>query len=305
MDWLKGALGFLFMVIVFSLLILYWFVPFNSVQFTTSPVNSNFSLNSSVLPQMQFYPNLRYPSANISYYINTSLCSLQRESDMMQALAIIQNLTILNFYPVSSNPEIYMSCDNTVIVNESYFVAGEGGPVNITQTQEFNVITKGEVLLLRDSTCQTPNVAIHELLHALGFVHSANPNNVMYPITSCDQTIGQDIPALLNSLYSVPHYPDLFLENVSATIHGRYLDSNISIVNNGLNDSSIANLVISANDNVVDVEAIPPIPIGAGITVTLTNDWVPITNVSELEYNINATFPQISNNSQVVLEIKK
>ena len=127
-------------------------------------------------------------------------------------------------------------------MNENYFVAGEGGPTNISSTNDFNVITHGQVLLLRDSDCPTPNVATHELLHALGFAHSTNPNNVMYPVTNCDQTIGQDIPELINTLYSTPSYSDLSFANASAIIHGRYLDTNISISNNGLNDSEQGNI---------------------------------------------------------------
>jgi Matrixin/CARDB len=305
MAWVKVVLGFLFTVIVFCLLILYWFVPFNSVEYN-APINSNFSLNSSTLSQMQFYPNMRYPSPNISYNIDSSLCSLNRQSDIQQALGIIQNLTILNFYPVDSNPEISISCNSKIIINENYFVAGEGGPTNISETNDFNVITHGQVLLLRDSDCPTPNVAIHELLHSLGFNHSTNPNNVMYPVTNCDQTIGQDIPALINNLYSTPSYPDLSFANASAVIHGRYLDTNISISNNGLNDSNNATLVISADGNQVDTETISPIQIGGGITFLLKNLWVPIVSVNELEYQINANFSEINkNDNQIRLEIKK
>jgi hypothetical protein len=94
MKWLKVVLGFLFTVIVFSSLTLYWFMPFNSVEFVALPANSNFSLNSSITQSMQFYPNLRYPSSNISYNINSSLCTLKKQDDMIQELGIIQNATI-------------------------------------------------------------------------------------------------------------------------------------------------------------------------------------------------------------------
>jgi Astacin (Peptidase family M12A) len=306
MAWLKVMLGFLFAVIVFCLLTLYWFLPFNSIEYTSAPINSNFSLNSSTLSQMQFYPNMRYPSPNISFNIDSTLCNLNRQDDIKQAMGIIQNLTILKFYSVSSNPEISISCNSKVIVNENYFVAGEGGPTSILETKDFNVITYGQVLLLRDSNCANPNIATHELLHALGFNHSTNPNNVMYPITNCDQTIGQDIPALINSLYSTPSYSDLSFANASAIIHGRYLDTNFSISNNGLNDSNKAILIISADGNQIDSETISPIQIGEGVTLMLKNLWVPSLNVNELEYQINTNFSEINkNDNQIRLEIKK
>jgi hypothetical protein len=306
MAWLKVMLGFLFGVIVFSLLSLYWFMPFNSIEFSTTPVNSNFSLNSSTLSQMQFYPNLRYPSYNLSYNIDSRLCNLQKQDDMKRAFNIIQNLTVLNFYPVNSNPEIAVSCDSKIIVNENYFVAGEGGPVNISRTDDFNVIIQGKILLLKDSNCPNPNIAIHELLHALGFNHSINQNNIMYPITNCEQTIGQDIPELIDILYSTPSYSDLSFKNATAIIHGRYLDTNISISNNGLNDSANADLIISADGNQIDKEKISPIPIGGGITYQFKNLWVPSLNVNELEYQINANFSELNkNDNQIRLEIKK
>jgi hypothetical protein len=306
MAWLKVMLGFLFGVIVFCLLTLYWFLPFNTVEYATAPINSNFSLNSSSLSQMQFYPNLRYPSPNISYSIDSRLCSLQKQDDMKRAFGIIQNLTTLNFYSDSSNPEISVTCDSKIIINENYFVAGEGGTVNISRTSDFNVITQGKILLLRDSSCSNPNIAIHELLHALGFNHSTNQNNIMYPITNCDQTIGQDIPQLINSLYSVPSYSDLSFANATAIIHGRYLDTNISISNSGLNDSNTASLIISADGNQIDSELISPIQIGGGITFMFKNLWVPSINVNELEYQINTNFSEINkNDNQIRLEIKK
>ncbi len=305
MAWLKVVLGFLFAVIVFSLLALYWFAPFNSVEFTPAPVNSNFSLNQSLSSQMQFYSNLRYPSSNIPYNIDTGLCSLKKQDDIKRAFEIIENLTILNFYP-SLNPELYISCDSRVVVNENYFVAGEGGPVNITETDDFNVIVQGKILLLRDSNCPAPNIAIHELLHALGFNHSTNQNNIMYPITNCDQTIGQDIPSLINNLYSIPSAPDLSFKNATAAIRGRYLDTNLSISNNGLVDSEPAALIISTDGSVVENEIIPPLKIGEGITFIFKNIWVPSINVNELEYQINTNFTEISKaNNEIRLEIKK
>ncbi|MFZ1971072.1 MAG: matrixin family metalloprotease [Candidatus Nanoarchaeia archaeon] len=303
MRWARAVLGFLSIFLVLGLLSLYWFDPFSSDQFlSTTPINSNFSINSS--SQMQFYPNLRYPSPNISYNVDSSLCSLQRQDDMRRALSIIENATNLTFYQTNINPEISITCDNKIIVNKSYFIAGEGGPVNITQDGPFNVINEGQVLLLRDSNCPMPNIATHELLHALGFAHSSNPGNIMYPITSCDQTLGQDIPNLINNLYSIPTYPDLQFENVSAFVHGRYLDTNLTIVNYGLESSQLSEVIISADGNEISKSAVDPIDIGSGINFDFKNIFVPNIDTNEIEYTIHSNFTELNNsNKQVKLTI--
>ena len=67
-------------------------------------------------------------------------------------------------------------------MKEGLFIAGEGGPSNITKSGDFSVITHGSILLIKESKCERPNIAIHELLHALGFDHSENPNNHSNPL---------------------------------------------------------------------------------------------------------------------------
>ncbi len=255
---------------------------------------------------MQFYPNLRYPSSNISYSINSSVCSLQRQDDMKRAFSAIENVTSLTFYQTDVDPEISVTCDEKVIVNETYFIAGEGGPVNITQSGPYNIITQGKVLLLRDSECPNPNIAIHELLHALGFMHSSNPNNIMYPVTSCDETIGQDIPNLINNLYSISSYPDLLFTNISAFIHGRYLDTNFSVSNNGLVDAPQSEVIISADGNQIEQETMNPIDIGGGINFVFKNIFIPEINVNDLEYTIQSNFTELNNsNNQINLTVNK
>ncbi|MDE1849031.1 MAG: matrixin family metalloprotease [Nanoarchaeota archaeon] len=305
MRWIKAIIGFISIVVILGL-ITYYILPFNSIEFASNiPGNSNFTLNSSTASGMQFYPDMRYPSSNISYSIDKTLCSLQKQDDMRRAFDAIENATTLRFYSVNSNPEISISCDDKIVINQNYFIAGEGGPVNITKTDNFNVILNGEVLLLRDSNCPNPNIEIHELLHALGFSHSQNPNNVMYPVTDCSQTIGQDIPDLLNKLYSAPAEPDLSFGNASAIIHGHYLDANITLANNGLADSGSAMLIISVDNSSVEKHAIDPLAIGEGITYSFTNIWIPAISPNEVEMEIQSNFSEISKgNNKIKLEIK-
>ena len=110
MSW-KHILGGLFFFVVFTLLLLYWFIPFGQINFTApSSGNHNFFLNSSVNDSMQFYPNMRYPDSRISYRISN--CTLQKKAEMESAISIIENKTVLQFYPVSSGEEVTITCDS-------------------------------------------------------------------------------------------------------------------------------------------------------------------------------------------------
>lgn len=294
---LSGIIVF-FMIILISI---YWFIPFQTIEFTSND-NSNFSLYNFG-EEMQFYKNMRFPNKEISYNINNE-CTLQKKSDMTRAFELIENETILNFYPVENNEQITVNCNDKNKIEEGLFIAGEGGPVNITQTQNFNVITKGNIILIRDSNCPKPNIAIHELLHVLGFNHSANPSNIMYPISSCKQTVG-DISNLINEIYLVDSLPDLEIEKVSAVMNGKYLDLNLSIRNNGLIKSENAIIKVTSDKTIVKEILIEPIDVGYGMQLTFSNIWVPKLNVEEIEFFIDANFNELDkNNNKKILKIK-
>lgn len=305
MTW-KIFFSFIFFLITLFLLIFYWFFPSTNFEFYqgyTSPDNFNFSLNDSVKP-MQFYENMRYSDSKISYRIYN--CPLQKKYDMENAFEIVSNLTSLSFYESKFNEEIFVTCDSRNKIENSLFIAGEGGPVNITKTDNFNVILQGEILLIKDSRCEKPNIGLHELFHALGFDHSPNPSSIMYNISRCNQNIGQDIVNKINELYASPSYPDLSFENVSAKMHGRYLDTNITIRNQGLKDSEKTKIIIYADNESVKEIKLNPLKIGYGITMTLNNILVPKINVYELEFLIDSNFSELKiKNNEIKLKIKK
>ena len=301
MGW-KILFSFVFILFAISLLILYWLVPFKTIEFGIKSENSNFSLNSG-LESMQFYPNMRYPNSEISYQIYN--CPLQKKDNMERAFEIISSTTILNFYPVSNNQEISVTCDSKSKIEEGLFIAGEGGPTNITQAGQFNVIHKGSVLLIRGSKCERPNIAIHELLHALGFEHSSNRDNIMYYINRCEQTIGEDMPELINELYSIPSYSDLTFENVSAVMHGRYLDINMSIRNNGLKNSEKVKILIYADEKFVKEIDLDALRIGYGKIIMLSNVWVSKISIQKLDFVIDSDFEELEkSNNRIILEIR-
>lgn len=300
MRWKIFGIAFLCLVVI--LLVFYWFIPFSSSEFFIKSSNANFSLGNG--SSMQFYKNMRFPEPQITYKIDD--CTIQKEDDMERAFDIMQNFTILDFNSVGSNEEISITCDSKNKREGDLFIAGEGGPTNITKGGEFNVIFNGQILLIKDSNCPKPNVAIHELLHVLGFNHSQNSNNIMYPVSKCDQQIGEDTISLINDLYSLSSYPDLTFEDVSASMNGKYLNTNFTVRNYGLKDSGSFSVDIYADDKLVHSSDMDNIGIGFGSQISLSNLLVNQISVNNIELRINAEFPELDKeNNKIILEIKK
>lgn len=304
MQW-RVFFSFLFILVVFSLLFYYWFMP-GDVQFRISkPGDSNFSVNSSFGDDMQFYENLRYKDSIISYKIEN--CPLGKEDEVKRSFSWIESKTMLKFYEVASNEEISVSCeDDFVRGEEGAFVAGEGGVTNVTVTENFNVIFNGKIILIRESNCADPLVGTHELLHALGFDHSKNRNNIMYYSVKCDQSLSEDIINKINYLYSFPGYPDLAFESAAAEMNGRYLNVEMTIRNNGLKDSEPSKIIISGDGEEIKEIDVESLSIGGGRKITLTNILVLKPKISQIElysfYNGNELNKQ---NNKISLEINE
>ena len=247
---------------------------------------------------------MRYQSPNISYRIDS--CPLAREDEMIRAFDFLEINTILNFYEVNSREEISITCEDSVRGERGLFIAGEGGVTNVTVTENFNVIFNGMVLLLRESKCPYPIVGTHELLHALGFDHSDNPNNIMYPTINCKQTIGDDLINYINWLYSFPILPDLSFEDTSASMKGRSLGFVMTIRNHGLKNSENSTVIIYADNKSIKELEVEPITIGSGRIITLSNIFVMQRNIKELELFIKYDFEELNkDNNRVTLEIKE
>ena len=184
---------------------------------------------------------------------------------------------------------------------------GEGGPVKITRTDNFNVIHQGAILLIRESKCERPNIAIHEFLHALGFDHSTNPNNIMYGFVRCEQTVGEDISRTINEIYSVPPQPDLTFGNISAIVHGVYLDINMTVKNNGLKRSENTTIKIQSEEDIIKKIDLQGIDIGHGLTFKLDNILVAKLNVEEIKFTIDSEFDELNkkNNKRILKRNKR
>lgn len=288
-------------ILVIGLLIVYLVNPGGDLEFNLGYEKANnFSLgNNSV--QMQFYENMRFPDSRISYKIDDE-CSLKKRNSMERAFRIMENETILMFYESNRNPEIYVSCQDRQVSDNGLFIAGEGGPTNITDTNQFRVIFNGEILLIRDSDCATPNVEIHELLHVLGFDHSDNDNNIMYPISKCKQTIGTEIVELIDEIYGVPKLPDLKIENASAEINGRSLSVSFSVRNEGIAKSENAIVKIFSDDKTLKEIELDSLEIGHGVKIELANIWLTKIKIEELGIVIDSDFDELSiENNKVLL----
>jgi hypothetical protein len=247
---------------------------------------------------------MRFASQSISY--NIEACSLKRTNDMEEAFDILEEKTTLNFYPVEYGEEITITCEDTIQIEGNLFTAGEGGPTNVTMVDGFNVIESGKILLLKDSECERPNIAIHELLHVLGFDHSTNRQNIMYRISECEQTMGDDLVDFINEIYSIPNQPDLLFEDASIVLRGKYLDVNFSIRNNGLLYSGESILRILVDGKEVKEIDISPLEMGEGIKGYTTNILVKQISIENIEFIIIYNSEELSAlNNKVSFEIKK
>mgnify|MGYP001575396889 CR=1 FL=1 len=212
----------------------------------------------------QFYENMRFPDREISYRIEP-LCGSKKASEVEEAFGILESKTIINFYPASSqNTQIRILCSEIAPEQgkEGYFVAGEGGPTEVINTTLYSVILSGKVSFFREEKCEKPNIAIHEILHVLGFNHNNNPKSILYETLACDQTIDDSIINDINSLYSVDSKPDLKIVNLKATKAGGYLNFNIEIINQGLKNVNNVKLGIYADDKFIKEFDLENIEIG-------------------------------------------
>jgi hypothetical protein len=293
--------AFVAVIVLVLLFSAYWLIPFSTKEFNSS---SNFSLNASENNSLQYYQNMRFTNPNIAYKIEN--CSLRRANDMKYAFDIMSEETMLDFYAVEYGQEIIITCEDTIEIQGNLFTAGEGGPTNVSRVGDFNVIESGKILLLKDSNCANPNIAIHELLHVLGFNHSTNPQNIMYPISKCEQTIGDDMIELINNVYSISNKPDLIFENATVLMRGKYLDVTYTIRNNGLKYSSYSVLKILVDGKQVEEISIPPMDIGYGREGYVKNLLIKQIDIKNIELTIENKFEELNKTNNIIsFEIKK
>jgi hypothetical protein len=247
-------------------------LPFENA--TYKPFSSNFSSNVGISEKgEQFYPNMRFPDKIISYRLE-STCPQKRWVDVERAFAIISERTVLKFYNSRDNPEIKILCSRIAPMpgQEGHFIAGEGGPTEIINTTNFAVILGGNISLYREEQCDEPKIAIHEILHALGFDHHNDSSSIMNPVTGCNQEIDQYIIDDINTLYKMDSLPDLIIDSIKANRTGRYLNFEINISNQGLRESKGANLEIYTLDRKIGNFSVGDLDIGTRKMLFVQNE---------------------------------
>ncbi len=294
-----GALNIiLILILLVGLLIggyfLYLNIPGNPESFKINVEKPKLEIGNLSYEVKQFYPNMKFNHNSISYKID-SACSEKKKSRMIEAFdELSDKVGVINFYPVFENPDIDVSCseDEKLSVEEDYFVAGEGGAKEIIQTERYNVITQGIILLYGNPhkfyECEWPNIELHELLHVFGFQHSKDENSLMYPyLKSCDQKLDNCIINDLKKLYSQENLADLYFENIHGVKKGRYLDFNISIKNSGVVDAKKIILSIFDSDKRLKDFELNNISFGAGINFYVENLKLKSRNSKSIKFIID------------------
>ncbi len=292
------AVMVLLAMLVFSVAFFYQSLPGNPVELKTvdiAPESTGIIYNGAI---PVFADNLRFNHNAISYSISDN-CTDVRRSAMTRAFNIFaEEMGIISFHGVRSDADIEVKCsDDHIPLGENLYAAGEGGPSRIINASVFKTIEKGEILLYNDPRCDYPVVELHELCHVFGFDHSMDPKNTMYNISKCDQRISEEMVMLINYLYSIEAAPDAAITNVEAIKRGRYLDFNVTILNEGLIGIESINLSIFADGEFIQDMDFGEIGIGYGRTLRTTGVKLPSKNIERIDF--------IVDNKDNVLELRE
>ena len=242
------------------------------------------SLNYGTTPV--FAENLRFNHNNISYFIDSS-CLSDREKLMKEAFNIFQEeMGFITFYELGNDQaDILVSCsDKYINLGEDLFAAGEGGPSRIINTSQFKTIEKGKISLYKNHECEYPVVELHELGHVFGFDHISNKKSIMYNTSNCDQRITTDMIGIIKSLYSIEPLAEARISELSAVKKGRYLDFNITVLNEGLLEIENISLTILSEEKEIDKIYLGKMGIGYGRTLKVTNMQLPLRDTEKIDF---------------------
>ncbi len=280
-------------------------IAYQSVKNSKPVLFEPFEINDSTITTSnneQFLPNMRFSKKEISYSLSEK-CNENKMRNLREAFFILEDLTNLTFYPVNENPEIKISCSSVIQPSNKsgYFVAGEGGPGKVINATNYAIIYEGELALFRNEACNKPNIALHEILHVLGYDHNNNKRSIMYPTTGCNQVIDEYIINSINKLYSVEPLPDIVIKKANATKKGGYVDFEISISNYGLDKSEMNELIISSEEEEINRTEIKEIDVGVERKLWMKNLKFP-KNSNKIIFYIKSDKEEISySNNKVEL----
>ena len=268
---------------------------------------NNKSYGQSNSNKLQSLENLRYPDSRISYRIEP--CLTPAKAAILKAINLLEEKTILDFYEVKTNENLLFTFESLNQKIEGRYLGGLGGTEDVIATERFNIIRHGRVTLKKSEDCF--NTVLHEILHALGFVHSPNQNNVMYLYETklvlengdytCgkDKTLGEDIPKLINKLYAMPilHQADLVLYKVTPKKENNYFSFYIEIKNLGLRKSEKSKLNLYINNKIIQTIDIYGLETNEGIGTTLKTNQLKLTDSDKLKIIIENNFGELDKKS--------
>lgn len=236
-----------------------------------------------------FAENMRFSRNLISYSIEED-CDRGRRDRILAAFDIFsREVGVVSFFRGGMDSDIKVGCSEDFVELEGdLFAVGEGGPSRIINTSGFRVIEEGKILLYKGGDCDYPIVALHELCHVFGFDHSSDHRNIMFNISGCDQRMSDDMVDLMVELYSVEALPDVLIESVEGVLHGRYLNFNISILNEGLVGVDSVDLTILSGDEEIGVFGLGEIGVGYGRILRIENMMIGF-GVEEVEFVLDAS----------------
>ena len=275
-------------ILTFYLITLYEYIPQDPVSLSAENIMPDpvAAINYGITPV--FAENLRFNHNNISYFIEGK-CSATRRKSMEEAFEIFEKeMRLISFYETNFNPDILVECSDAHIpLGDNLFAAGEGGPSRIINTSFFKTIEQGKIALYEDQRCNYPIVELHELLHVFGFDHVENPNSIMYYISECNQRMTSDMVKTIDDLYSIEPLPDASIGNLTATKRGKYLDFNITVLNEGLLDIDDINLSIVVDNEIVQVINMERLEIGYGRNLEAKNVMLPSTRIDNIIFELD------------------
>ncbi|MFH1452241.1 MAG: matrixin family metalloprotease [archaeon] len=278
-----------FVLIVLLIGYLYLNVPHDPVSLEVTNKYEDYTINIDYGKTPVFMKNLRFNHDDISFFIEPT-CPADRKNSMRKAFEIFHNqMKIISFYELTNeDADILVGCsDDYIKIGETHFAAGEGGPSEIINTTNFKIIEKGKISLYKKSSCDYPIVEIHELCHVFGFDHTDNPLSAMYPVTDCNQRLTPDMVEIINELYSIESLPDARIKDIVAVKKGKYLDFNISVINEGLIDIENISLTIFSEEEKIDEFSLGEIKIGYSRSLIVTNVKLPSNNIEFIEFYVD------------------
>ncbi|MEM5834806.1 MAG: matrixin family metalloprotease [Candidatus Aenigmatarchaeota archaeon] len=237
------------------------------------------------------YENIRWNHMPLKVYLNVSSglslpqFSVSNIENVREAMQRWENATnkLITFVEVTKAEE------SDIIVNwvktfeaGGKKILGEGGPV-VRDTGLFNLTIRGEIyLLVQRIKCLDITTATHEFGHVLGFDHSKNFQDIMYPTADCSQRISEAEVKTLFELYKVPPKPELYFLNASAKKPGKYLNLEFAVKNSGLITSLKTSVDLVLDNKTVRSFDIPKLEPGETLVIRISNIMIPSFKVLQL-----------------------